>query len=232
MRLIAPDILAEAVGLSPVLCGAGLFLGLMLLLLGWRKHRFWIVLLGTVMAGIYGLSWAPAYGSQRFICGVLAAIASGILALALVRLVAFLMGGVAACLLVQVLAPSWHGPMVWFLVGGLLGVVLFRIWTMALTSLAGSVLMAYSGLCLADRLHKLQAVAWADRESLFLTWACAVVALLGVIWQYTSERRRAKTGGGAPPGAPKKEDKPAAGPAPAGLAWLRKLGSVIYRKAG
>jgi hypothetical protein len=237
MQLIAPDLLAEAVGLSPFLCGLGIFLGLMLWLLGWRAHRFWIVLLTTVLAGVYGLSSAPHYHSQPLLSGVLLAIASGVLALALIRVIAFFAGGVAGCLLVHALAPSWGEPLVFFLLGGMLGLILFRLWTMTLTSMAGALLVAYSSLCLADRLGKLQAVPWADRERLLLNWACGVFALAGVFCQFTLERRRARKQAkdqkkaAAPPPAP--PAPPPAPPAPPPrLKWLRNLGGKIMRRAG
>src|SRR5215831_1330050 len=112
MQLIEPEILAEGVGLSPLQCGLGIVLGLMVWLYGWRAHRFWIVLLGTVIAGIYGLARAPDYGSQPLLSGILLAIAIGMLALALARVIAFVAGGVAASLLVNALAHSWKEPMV------------------------------------------------------------------------------------------------------------------------
>jgi hypothetical protein len=231
MQLIAPDVLAEGVGLSPLLCGLGLGLGLMLWLFGWRGHRFWIVLLGTVMAGIYGMARAPDYGSQPLLSGILLAIAIGMLALALVRVIAFVAGGVTATLLINAFAHSWQEPMVCFLVGGLLGLLMFRTWTMLLTSLAGAVLMGYSGLCLADRLGKLSAVAWSEKQALLLNWACGLLTLVGFTFQVISERRRAKQQGeGGGQAAPKKEGGPPPAPAIKNriLGWIAK----IQRKAG
>jgi hypothetical protein len=230
MQIIAPDILAGAVGLSPVLCGLGVLLGLMLWMFGWRAHRFWIVLLATVLAGVYGLSRAPEYGSQPFLAGVLFAIAAGLLALALVRVIAFIAGGIAASLLVQALFPSWHDPLVSFLVGGLTGLILFRVWTMALTSLAGTVVMSYSGLCLADGLGKLQAVTWAEKQTLLLDWACGGLTLLGVLVQFTGERRRARRQKQAELAAQKKKKEPPPPPPreePKG--WSAWAGKILKR---
>jgi hypothetical protein len=232
MHLIAPDILAGAVGLSPVLCGLGLGLGLMLWMYGWRAHRFWIVLMATVTAGIYGLSRAPDYGSQPFLAGVLFAVASGLLALALVRVIAFVAGGIAASLLVQALLPSWHDPLLSFLVGGLAGLILFRVWTMALTSLAGTVLMSYSGLCLADVLDKIQALPWAEKQTVLLDWGCGGLTLLGVLVQFTGERRRARKQKQAEQAAQKKKKEPPPPPPreePKG--WLPWAGKML-RRAG
>src|SRR5947209_5680609 len=55
MQLLAPDILKAAQGLSPALSCLGVGVGVSMWLLGWRSHRFWIVLFTTVVAGILGL---------------------------------------------------------------------------------------------------------------------------------------------------------------------------------
>ena len=71
MHLVAPDILAEGHGLSSALSAAGLVLGLLLWLFGWRAHRFWIVLIATVSAGISGLySGFPLRTSARIAADV------------------------------------------------------------------------------------------------------------------------------------------------------------------
>jgi MFS family permease len=207
MQLIAPDILTEAVGLSPILNALGLLVGLLLWLLGWRAHRFWIVLLTTVVAGIYGLYRAPEYHAQPLLAAILLAIAAGMLALALVRVVAFFAGGIGASLLVQALAPSLDEPLVFFLLGGLVGLVLFRVWTMALTSLAGTLFMTYCGLCLAERWGKLNAVAWSAKQTVLLNWGCGGLTLLGLCAQFYLERRRARKIKEAEQAAQKKKDK-------------------------
>jgi hypothetical protein len=199
MQLIVPDILADARLLSAPVCVVGLVLGFLLWVLGWWGHRFWIVLFTTVIAGIVGLSSGRATGVQPFVAGLLLAIAAGTMALALARMVAFFAGGVAAWLLVRTIAPGWDEPLLSFLVGGLVGLVLFRAWTMALTSLGGTLLMAYSGLCLADRLGKLDALAWAEHRVILLNSLCAASTLMGWVaqfllerWRIHSERQRAE----------------------------------------
>jgi MFS family permease len=207
MQLVAPDILAEAVGLSPLLSILGLLIGLMLWLLGWRAHRFWIVLITTLIAGVYGLYQAAEYRAQPLLAGILLAIAAGVLALALVRVVAFVAGGISASLLMQALIPAWDEPLVFFLVGGLIGLILFRVWTMALTSLAGTLFLAHSGLCLADRWGKLNAVAWSEGHAVLLNWLCGGVTCLGLITQFYLERLRIRKQKQAELAAQKKKEK-------------------------
>ena len=195
MHLVSPDMLADGRGLSAAVCAAGLVLGLTLWLLGGRAHRFWLVLLTTLTAGVYGLSIGEAFSVQPLVAGLLMAVAAGALALSLVRLMAFLAGGVAACLLAERLTPGWDEPFVFFFVGGFLGLSLVRYWMMALSSLAGTLLMTYCGLWLLDTLGRLDAVAWSADRPRLLDWACGGVALLGLLVQFTLDRRRRKQGG-------------------------------------
>jgi MFS family permease len=192
MHLIAPDILLEARGLSVAVSATGMGLGFLLWALGWWGHRFWVVLFTTVVAGIFGLFTIRAYGIQPMVAGILLAVAAGTLALALARVVAFGAGGVAAWLAVRALAPQWQEPLVTFLAGGLVGVLLFRVWMMTLTSMGGTLLMAYSSLCLVDRLGKLDPIALAERSPAMLNWICVGMALLGLVVQFLLERWRVR----------------------------------------
>lgn len=192
MQLIDPDILARMLPLSVAACATGVTVGFLLWLLGWQLHRFWIVLFTTVVAGIIGLSSGKATGVQPFVIGLLLAIAAGTMALALARLLAFAAGGVATMLLVPALAPQWNEPVLCFLVGGLAGLILFREWTMALTSLGGTLLMTYFGLCLAEHLGKLGAQEWAEQRTQLLNWICGGLTLLGLAVQFFLERWRVR----------------------------------------
>ncbi len=191
MQIIAPDILAELKGLSVPLCSGGLLAGVVLWLTGWFGHRFWIVLFTTLAAGILGLLSAQTGRVQSLVGGLLLALAAGLLALALVRLLAFGAGGAAAWLAARALLPAgWDEPLLSFLVGGLAGLLLFRIWTMALTSCAGTLLIAYFGLCLADSLGKLDAAATAQEKAVLINWLCAGVAVVGWVFQFLLDRIR------------------------------------------
>ncbi len=190
MQVVAVDILEQARGISTGLSGAVLAVGFLVWLLGWRGHRFWIVLASTVAAGTLGLFSGQVHGAQPVLAGLLLAVAAGALALALVRLVAFAAAGAAAWVLVHALVPHWDQPLVCIVVGGLIGLLLFRVWTMVLTSVAGTLLMAYSGLCLADRLGNLDMIDLATRRGLLLNCACGGTAIVGVVAQYFLERRK------------------------------------------
>src|SRR5581483_5211188 len=159
MHLIAPDIMAEARGLSPAIPAVGVTVGLLLWLFGSYGHRFWIVLLLTLSAGVYGLYFGPAYGMQPMVAGLLLAVSTGTLGLALMRVLAFVAGGLAALWLTHVVKLPYDEPLVVFLLGGLAGVLLIKLWITALSSLAGTLLVAYSSLCLLARWVKLDSAA-------------------------------------------------------------------------
>jgi hypothetical protein len=191
MQFIAPDILADACGLSVGLIITGIVLGLALWLFGWRHHRFWIVLITTVLSGIYGLYDTEAFRAQPLLAAVLLALVGGLLALALVRLLAFVAGGLIGVMAAQAAFPSFD-PALCFLITGLLSLCLFRLATMALTSLAGTILMSYAALSLLNHYGSMDAVAWVDQGTILLNWMCGFVAVLGFGFQFFLDRRRIK----------------------------------------
>jgi hypothetical protein len=224
MQLVLPDILDEVRGFSPAVSCLAFVLGLSLSLLGWRGHRFWIVLIATVAAGVVGLYSGPAHATQPILAGLLLAVAAGAMALALVRLIAFAAGGAAALLAMHALAPQWQQPLLSFLAGGLFGLVLFRLWTMALTSAAGTLVMAYSSLCLLSTFGKVDVVALTERQVMAINWICGGVALLGLMAQLVFDRRR------SPRRSPEQSEKPPAKP-PAQRHWWSRA-EHPYRQAG
>ncbi|MGH7223798.1 MAG: hypothetical protein ACRELF_11255 [Gemmataceae bacterium] len=232
MHFLAPDILEEARGLSPFLSAAGLSLGFLLWSFGGRTHRFWLAMSVTLTAGLLGLTMGKQYGMQPLVAGLLLAVSAGALALSLVRILLFAAGGLAALGLMHTLAPTWDEPIAVFLVGGLVGVLLYRFWIITFSSLIGALLMAYSALALFDRLHRVDSVAWTRKNDPLLDWGCAALIVLGILVQFLLERRRRRKAESsaepervelAPPPPPPK-------PAPAGLlAWSEKW---LHRRAG
>lgn len=192
MTIIATDILTDLCGLSLGLLIALMPVGLMLWLLGWWSHRFWIVLATTVMAGVIGLLEATAWQAQPIVVAVLLAIAAGVLALALVRVITFAAGGLAGVYLVQLIFPSWQQHVICFLVSGLLCLLLFRWFFMVLTSFLGAALLAYGALALLHFHEMLDAVAWSGENATLLSIVCGAATLFGFAFQFTMERRRAR----------------------------------------
>jgi MFS family permease len=224
MQLLAPDILEEAGEISVAVTASSFAIGFLLWLLGWRGHRFWIVLAATIGAGVVGLYAAPAHRTHPLLAGLLLAIAAGALALALVRVIAFAAGGIALWIAVHALIPAWDEPLAWLLVGGLIGLFMFRIWTMVLTSSTGALLMTYSALCLAHKLGNVDVVALAENHPKLLNGTFAAIALIGVIAQFVLARRQGSESN-------RRESRPKSSQNQGGGLWWGR-GQRSYRRAG
>lgn len=226
MEIVSPDILSDVAGFSPAISCSALILGFLLWLLGWRNHRFWIVLVGTVTAGMIGLFSGAARPSQQVFAGLLLAVAAGVMALTVVRLIAFAAGGLAACIAVYALVPQWQQPLLPFLAGGLSGLLLFRFWTMLLTSGAGTLLLVYSSLCLLSTFGKVDVVSLAERRASAMNGICGGLTLLGLIGQLVLDRRRGKRS------SAKKSQKPESPPPPPPpqRRWWKAV-EQLYRRA-
>jgi hypothetical protein len=245
MYLIAPDVLAEARGLTPAAAGSLCVLGVALWLFGWRWHRFWIVAGVTLGAGLCGLHAGRFVGGPQLLTvGVLLAVAAGMLALELARVCAFAAAGCAAWLAALWVFPQAQELWAVFLVGGLFGLILYRVWTMLLTSLAGAWLAGHTGLLVLEPLLTLDAVSWVGAHQAAVNGGAIGCVVLGVVLQALLTRGdKASAGGGAersekhkekkeeqrPPPEPK-ADKPSPKPPAAPTNWWDKL--VHPRKAG
>ncbi len=197
MRLIAPDILSEARGLSVPFCAIGIMIGLLLWSFGWRWHRFWVVLATTIVAGLIGLSGHSVIGPRMLAAGLLLAIAAGMLAIDLSRLVAFSAAGLGCWLIVHKVLPNFQEPTICLLGGGIVGLLLYRLQLMILSSLVGTVIFGHSLLLLIEKLSEpyVAVATWSQTNFLGLNIGVVVVSLLGVAAQGQIERWR--TGQGA-----------------------------------
>jgi MFS family permease len=192
MQLMAPDILEAAVGLSPALTITAFLIGAMLWFVGGLTHRFWVVLGGTLIAGVVGLFVGKRFDMQPLVAGLLLAVSVGALALALFRVLLFVAAGSAVVWLAGVVAPSWDEPIACFLAGGLLGIALYKLCVVALSSFAGTLLMSYSGLLLAESFGKVDVVDLAQKHGPLLSWGVGTVTILGVLVQLLIARRGKK----------------------------------------
>jgi hypothetical protein len=192
MVIFDPEILAEGHGLSLLVCAGCSTVGLALWLLGWRLHRFWLVLMSASTAGLIGLKIGPDYGMQPLVAALLLGLAAGVMAVTLMKVLAFAAGAVAGYLLVHTLAPNWNQPVVGVLAVGLMGVVLFRVWIMALTSFAGTLLLGYGSLWMAHQPGGFSAADWASEHVSLLNMAGLGMTVLGILVQLFLDRLRAK----------------------------------------
>ena len=184
MQLIAPDILAEARGLTPAMSGTICVLGIALWLFGWRWHRFWIVAGITLAAGLLGMNAGRAQGGTQIMAvGILLAVAAGMLALELAKVFAFVAGGCGAWLMVQWVFPQAQELWAVFLSGGIFGLLLYRVWTMLLTSLAGVLLAGHSAVLMLEGPLQFDAVAWATANVVVLNGLTVGMTVLGILLQ-------------------------------------------------
>jgi hypothetical protein len=187
MQLIAPDILLEARGLTGAMAGTVCVLGIALWLFGWRWHRFWIVAGITLASGLIGLNAGrTSGGTQVMAVGILVAVAAGLMALELAKVLAFVAGGCGAWLAVQWVLPQAQELWAVFLCGGLFGLLLYRLWTMLLTSLIGTLLAGHAGLLLVEQMFSFDAVAWVTQNVPALNGVVVGMVVLGVLLQSAS----------------------------------------------
>ncbi|MFO0876866.1 MAG: hypothetical protein U0840_05785 [Gemmataceae bacterium] len=201
MQLLAPDILELTRQLSPAVCVCAFVLGLGLWVCGGYTHRFWLALVLTASAGIVGLSLARDFDVQPLVAGLLLALAAGALALALARISIFLAGGLAGVFLARLASPSAN-EFVAFLIGGLIGIGFYQLWITAISSFVGTVLMAYAGVSLVDRLGKLNSLTFAQQSGPLINWGIIGVTVSGILVQLLLDRYRSKA-----KDKPKKQDK-------------------------
>lgn len=183
MHLIAPDILAEARGMSGALTGTACVLGVALCLFGWRWHRFWVVAGVTLGAGLIGLNAGKTSGGQVMAVGILLAVTAGMMALELAKVLAFIAGGIGAWLAVQWVLPQAQELWAVFLSGGLFGLLLYRLWTMLLTSLMGTLIGGHALLLLLEGWLKFDAVAWSSANIVALNGVVVALVVLGIVIQ-------------------------------------------------
>jgi hypothetical protein len=184
MQLIVPDILAEARGLTTAMSGTLCALGIALWLFGWRWHRFWIVAGITLAAGLLGLNAGRAAGGTQIMAlGILIAVAAGMMALELAKVFAFVAGGCGAWLAVQWVFPQAQELWAVFISGGLFGLLLYRLWTMLLTSLAGVLIASHSALLLLEAPAGFDAVKWVSANQAALNGAAVALIGLGILLQ-------------------------------------------------
>jgi hypothetical protein len=194
MQLIAPDLYTEVGQLSGGACALGLVVAVLLWLTGWWQHRFWLVASLTTAAGVVGLQQGRSAGVQPLVCGLLAALAAGLIAMELSKVLAYAGGGLAASLVIRAYLPTVE-PLVAFLAGGLLGVVMFRLWMLTLTSFLGTLLGTFFGLAMATRMHFVDGAAVVLAKGTLLNCVVGGGTLAGILVQarFDSWRAGSKT---------------------------------------
>src|SRR5262249_46282651 len=127
-------------------------------------------------------------GSHPLVAGLLIAIAAGFMALELSKVFAFLSGGLTAAIVVQQFVPSTGDPLLVYLTGGLLAVLLFRMWMLVIAGFGGTLLGLYCGLGLGARFLKMNVIGLASQKTFWVNVLIGVGVLLSVIAQTRYER--------------------------------------------
>lgn len=180
MHLLSPAVLSDAKGLSIGAASFFAFVGLLVWAFGWRWHRFWVVFAVTLSAGVVGIGAGRGAGTQVLVVGVLLSIAIGMLALEVAKITAFLSAGTAAWVAAQAVMPQAQELWAVFLCGGLIGVVLYRLWTMLATSLVGVLLFWHAAFILLDASGLVVAAEFAEKHAVWLNAALVVATVIGV----------------------------------------------------
>lgn len=191
MQLLLPEILAELTPLSPALLAIGGTAGLILWIAGWWSHRFWIVLSATILGGLNGLLYGPTMGVPAIPAALLLAISLGLVALSLMRVFAFFAGGIACLILMNLLAPTIQAPLIVMLIGGIISILLYRLWMIGTTSFAGAVLLSYFGMACASRFLDMQSnVRQVIENDSLANWIVIGLTILGIIGQLIFSRKK------------------------------------------
>lgn len=185
MNLIAADVLTEAKGLSLPFSMIGAAIGILLWLFGWRWHRFWVVFITTSLAGLSGLSGHTTVGPRMLAAGILLAVSAGMLAMELSRLFAFSAAGSTMWMISQQVLPTFQEPLIVFLIGGLAGLLLYRLQIRLLTSFVGTLIAFHSILLLIEGAtsQQFEPGPWAAENSLGLDISVVFLSLFGIAVQ-------------------------------------------------
>jgi len=182
------DIMEEVRQLSPGALWIVVGVATLLLLFGFQLYKFWIVLVSTVAAGFLGLSQGPVWGVHPVVGAVMVGLAGGILSLSLFRLFAFLSGGVTLALVTGLVAPGPAELFVLFVVGGLIALLLERIWMALASSFLGAWLLGFGLLGLLDSGKKIDSIQWIMDNHNLLPVLVVAATLLGAGAQYWLHR--------------------------------------------
>jgi len=199
-HVISPEVLAESRGLSIGATAFFLFVGFMLWGFGWRWHKFWVVFTITVVAGLLGISYGRAVGVQALVLGVLIATSAGLMAIELAKIFAFMTGGLAAWLGAQVLLQQGQELWAAFLCGGIVGVLLSKLWTMLATSFVGTVLCGHTLLIFLEVAKVIKMAEFAEKYGAAINaWAIASTVIGVLVQSKTAKKDQSKDEKGEKP---------------------------------
>jgi hypothetical protein len=105
---------------------------------------------------------------------------------------AFVTGGWAFYVIARLLAPSADEPLLCFIVGGLFSVFLYRLWITTVSSVAGTLVLAYSSLWLFGTLGQTNTIAATGNNAPLWNWGLGAFAVFGILLQFVLNQRYQK----------------------------------------
>jgi len=191
MQILSQQALETLVRIPLPIVVVGLVLAPVFWLLGWRLHRVLFVGSVTFIAGVYGLVHVPKLlAINKYLAGVLLAVGVGGVAIALMRIGAFVACGLLADSLAVHVAweyfPGLSGPVrfVAFVAGGMVSVFFYRLVVVLITASVGAVLMVGGVISLTHQTSAYDAIQGMDELQTIAAGALVVLILIGTGAQY------------------------------------------------
>lgn len=184
MHFLDIDIFSEVMKLSTVTLLGILLCGLLLWSAGYLTHKFWVVFLATAGTGVLGFDKGPEFGMHGIFAALLFGISAGILALSVIRVVVFLLGGCTGLIIGNIFIPAGDAWLACSLVGGITAILLYPFWFTAFSSLLGTLASAYGLIAMLDRLKFIEASTFVDKQAGFIDVFCLGFVVLGTVIQY------------------------------------------------
>ena len=197
MQILSQEALARLVDIPLPLVVAALVLAPVFWVLGWRLHRVLFVASVSLIAGMYGLVHGPKIlGINEYFAGILLAVGVGGVAIALVRIGAFVACGLVADSIAAKVAPEYFDPsllgpvrVVAFVAGGLLSVFFYRLVVVLITASLGAAMMVAGVVSLTHQSSSYDALAGGDDLQMIIAGAFVVLVLIGTGVQYLLAHR-------------------------------------------
>ena len=184
MHFLDAEIFSEVLKLSMPSLVVLFCCGFFLWSAGYLTHKFWVVFLATASAGILGFDKGPDFGIQGVFAALLFGISAGVLALSIIRVVVFALGGLTGLLFANVMMPAGDAWIACFLLGGILALLLYPFWFTAFSSLLGTLAAAYAVIAVLDRFKLTESSLIIFKHAGVVDVVCIGFVIFGTIIQY------------------------------------------------
>jgi len=181
--------------------------GVALLLAGYKIYKVALVLSGIVAGTIIGVTFGRAFQINPMITGAIFAVALGILAIPLQKILFFVAGGAIGVIFVSPALAMVFGERLWllwlaigFVALGALAVLFFKQIVIIATSLEGAILVAFGTILLVQERTVGTVRKTLLAPDIYLLILVCLLTLFGVVIQAALEQKK------PPPPAPAKPE--------------------------